>query len=108
MKKSSDNAEEAKLFVYLVTLAYGDKKSQTLAQVVFLRDKKGENTRSVARALIENPKNLAPKTPRFDWTTLRVEGRRCLNDQELTKLINACTKAQVGVGRVSGLELAPD
>ena len=108
MSKSTGRAEKAQFFPYLVTLTYGEKDEPTLAQVVFLSDKEGEDTRMVAKALLENAKNTAPQTPRFDWSTLKVQGSQTLNDKELTKLVDAASQGQVGVGRVSRLKLSPD
>lgn len=108
MSESTDSAEKTQFFLYLVTLAYGEKDTPTLAQVVFLSDKEEEDTRTVAKALIENAKNTAPKTPRFDWSTLKVQGSQTLNDKELTKLVDAASQGQVGIGRVSGLKISPD
>ena len=91
-----------------MTLAYGEKDTPTLAQVVFLSYKEEEDTRTVAKALIENAKNTDPKTPRFDWSTLKVQGSQTLNDKELTKLVDAASQGQVGIGRVSGLKISPN
>ena len=108
MSESTDSAEKTQFFLYLVTLAYGEKDTPTLAQVVFLSDKEEEDTRTVAKALIENAKNTAPKTPRFDWSTLKVQGSKTLNDKELTKLVDAASQGQVSIGRVSGLKISPN
>ena len=108
MSESTDSAEKTQFFLYLVTLAYGEKDRPTLAQVVFLSDKEEEDTRTVAKALIENAKNTDPKTPRFDWSTLKVQGSKTLNDKELTKLVDAASQGQVGIGRVSGLKISPN
>ena len=107
MSESTGSADAARVFPYLVTLAYGDKDTPTLAQVVFLSDKEDENTRTVAKALLENASITAPQTPRFDWSTLKVQGRQSLNDEGLTTLVTAASKGQVGVGRVSRLKLSP-
>ena len=108
LSESTGSAEKAKFLPYLVTLAYGEKDTPTLAQVVFLSDKDGEDTRTVAKALLENAKNVAPQTPRFDWSTLMVQGRRTLKDNQITQLVDAASQGQVGVGRVSRLKLSPD
>ena len=108
MSESTDSTETTQFFFYLVTLAYGEKDTPTLAQVVFLSDKEEEDTRTVAKALIENAKNTDPKTPRFDWSTLKVQGSQTLNDKELTKLVDAASQGQVGIGRVSGLKVSPN
>ena len=108
MSESTDSTETTQFFLYLVTLAYGEKDTPTLAQVVFLSDKEEEDTRTVAKALIENAKNTAPKTPRFDWSTLKVQGRQTLKDKEITQLVDAASQGQVGVGRVSKLKLSLD
>jgi len=92
----------------LVSLVYGEKDTPTLAQVVFLSDKDGEDTRTVATALLENTKNEAPQTPRFDWSTLKMQGRQTLKDKEMTQLVDAASQGQVGVGRVSKLKLSLD
>lgn len=91
---------------YLVTLAYGDQEAPTLAQVVFFSDNESEDTKTVAEAVLRHSNNTAPQTPRFDWSTLRVKGTQTLNEQETAKLVEACSKGQVGVGRVSGLKLS--
>ena len=93
---------------YLVTLAYGDKEAPTLAQVVYLSETEGEDTRTVAEAVLRHAKNTTPKTPRFDWNTLKVKGTQTLNEQETAELVEACAKGQVGVGRVSVLKLSSD
>ena len=93
---------------YLVTLAYGDLKAPTLAQVVFLGDNESEDTRTIAECLLNNAKNAPPQIPRFDWTTLKVQGINSLDAAETTKLIDAASKGQVGVGRVSRLKLSAD
>ena len=95
-------------FPYLVTLAYGKHEEPTLAQVVFLSDNEGEDTRTVAECLLNNAKNDVPQIPRFDWTTLKVQGINSLDAAETTKLIDAAYKGQVGVGRVSRLRLSAD
>ena len=107
MSEFTGSADAAQVFPYLVTLAYGEKDTPTLAQVVFLSDKEDENTRTVAKALLENANITASQTPRFDWSTLKVQGRQSLNDEELTRLVNAASKGQIGVGRVSRLKLSP-
>ena len=91
---------------YLVTLAYGDQEAPTLAQVIYLSETEGEDTRTVAEAVLRHASNTAPQKPRFDWSTLRVNGTQTLNEQETTKLVSACSKGQVGVGRVSKLQLS--
>lgn len=108
MSESTGSAEKAQLFSYLVTLAYGEKDEPTLAQVVFLSAKEGEDARTVAKALLENAKNTSPQTPRFDWSTLKLQGSQTLKDKELTELVEAASQGQVGVGRVSRLKLSPD
>lgn len=95
-------------FPYLVTLAYGNLEEPTLAQVVFLGDNESEDTRTVAECLLKNAKNIAPQIPRFDWTTLKVQGINSLDAADTTKLIDAASKGQVGIGRVSRLKLAAD
>ena len=108
LSESTSRAETAQFFAYLVTLAYGEKDAPTLAQVVFLSDKEAEDVRTVAKALLEKAKNTAPDIPRFDWSTLKVQGSKTLNDKELTRLVDAALQGQVGVGRVSGLKLSSD
>ena len=93
---------------YLVTLAYGDHDAPTLAQVVFLSKTEGEDTRTVAEAVLRHANNTAPQTPRFDWRTLRVNGTETLSAEATTNLVDACTQGQVGVGRVSSLKLSSD
>ena len=106
MCESIGSAEKAQFFPYLVTLAYGEKDEPTLAQVVFLSAEEGEDTKMVAKALLESVKNTTPQTPRFDWSTLKVQGSQTLNDKELTKLVDAASQGQVGVGSVSRLKLS--
>jgi hypothetical protein len=108
LSESPNRAETAEVFAYLVTLAYGEKDAPTLAQVVFLSGVGAEDTRSVAMALLENAKHAAPHTPRFDWSTLMVQGSQTLNDRELMALVDAAAQGQVGVGRVSRLKLSAD
>ncbi len=93
-------------FAYLVTLAYGDEETPTLAQVVFLSENEAEDTRTVARALLQNAKQTAPEKPKFDWSTLKVHGSQSLSDDELMGLVAAAAQGQVGVGRVSTLKLS--
>ena len=107
MRESTGSADAAQVLPYLVTIAYGDKDTPTLAQVVFLSDKEDENTRTVAKALLENASITAPQTPRFDWSTLKVQGRQSLNYEGLTTLVTAASKGHVGVGLVSRLKLSP-
>ena len=99
---------EVAIFPYLVTLAYGNPEAPTLTQVVFLSNHESEDTRSVAEALQKHTQNTAPQTPRFDWTTLRVQGTKSLDAAETAKLVNAASSGQVGVGRVSRLKLSED
>ena len=108
LSESTDSAETAQFIPYLVTLAYSEKEVTTLAQVVYLSDKEGEDTKTVAKALLEKANNTAPQTPRFDWSTLKVNGSQSLNSKDLTKLVEAAVGGQVGVGRVSRLKLTPD
>ena len=96
---------DAAVFAYLVTLAYGDVEVPTLAQVVFLSDREGEDARSVATFLLQNAQAQSPQMPRFDWATLKVQGNQTLGQAELVKLVGAAAKGQVGVGRVSALKL---
>ena len=93
---------------FLVTLGYGETEAPTLAQVVFLSDNTSEDTKTVAEAVLRHATNTAPQAPRFDWSTLRVNGTQTLNEQETAKLVSACSKGQVGVGRVSKLQLSED
>ena len=108
MSESTSRAETAHFFAYLVTLGYDEKDAPTLDQVVFLSDKEAEDVRTVAKALLEKATNTAPDFPRFDWSTLKVQGSKTLNDKELTRLVDAALQGQVGVGRVSGLKLSSD
>ena len=100
--------ERRHFFAYIVTLAYGDKDEPTLAQVVFISDQDSEDTATVARGLLQNARGDGMQIPRFDWSTLRVQGTQTVSDDELTQLIDACSKGQVGVGRVSNLRLSSD
>ena len=93
---------------FLVTLGYGETEASTLAQVVFLSDNTSEDTKTVAEAMLHLSNNAAPQASRFDWSTLRVNGTQTLNEQETAKLVSACSKGQVGVGRVSKLKLSED
>ena len=95
-------------FAYLVTLAYGDQDEPTLAQVVFISNQDREDVATVARGLLQNARGDRTQIPRFDWSTLRVQGTQTVSDDELTQLIDACSKGQVGVGRVSKLRLSSD
>ena len=95
-------------FAYLVTLAYGDQDEPTLAQVVFISDQDREDTATVARGLLQHARGDGTQIPRFDWSTLRVQGTQTVSDDELTQLIDASSKGQVGVGRVSKLRLSSD
>ena len=105
-KESSKTAlSDAAMFAYLVTLAYGDVDVPTLAQVVFLSDREGEDASSVATSLLQNAEAQAPQMPRFDWTTLKVHGSQTLSQADLGRLVAAAAKGQVGVGRVSPLRL---
>ena len=108
MSESTDSAEKAQFIPYLVTLVYSEKEVNTLAQVVYLSDKEGEDTRTVAKALLEKANNTAPQTPRFDWSTLKVNGSQTLNSKDLTKLVEAAVGGQVGIGRVSRLKLTAE
>lgn len=87
LSEPADDAEKAQFFLYLVTLAYCEKDISTLAQVVFLSIKEEEDTRTVAKALINNAKNTAPQTPRFEWSALRVQGSQTLNNNKSSKLV---------------------
>ena len=82
-----------------------NKESSNKPQV---SDKEAEDVRTVAKALLEKATNTAPDFPRFDWSTLKVQGSKTLNDKELTRLVDAALQGQVGVGRVSGLKLSSD
>jgi hypothetical protein len=92
----------------LVTLAYGDQEAPILAQVVYLSKTEGEDTRTVAEAVLRHANNTSTQTPRFDWSTLRVNGTETLDADATAKLVDACSKGQVGVGRVSVLKLSSD
>ena len=69
-----NRAKTALSYAFLVTLAYGDHEDPTLAQVVFLSQTEGEDTRTVAEAVLRHTNNTEPQTSRFDWSTLRVNG----------------------------------
>ena len=97
---------DAAFFAYLVTLAYGNVDAPTLAQVVFLSDRQAEDAGSVATVLLENAQAQPPQMPRFDWTTLKVQGNPSLSQEDLGMLVAAAAKGQVGVGRVSPLKLS--
>lgn len=51
------------MFAYLVTLAYGDVEVPTLAQVVFLSHREGEDASSVATFLLQNAQAQSPQMP---------------------------------------------
>ena len=89
-----------------MTLAYGDQQDPTLAQLVFISSHEAEDTRTVAKALLQSARTTAPDLPRFDWSTLRVKGTQSLNEIETEQLIEASVKGQVGVGRVSKLKVS--
>ena len=93
---------------YLVTLAYGDQAAPTLAQVIYISETEGEDTRTVAEAVLRHASNTAPQKPRFDWSTLRLNGRETLDADGTASLVDACSKGQVGVSRVSVLKLSSD
>ena len=97
---------DAAFFAYLVTLAYGSVDAPTLVQVVFLSDRQAEDAGSVATVLLENAQAQPPQMPRFDWTTLKVQGNQSLSQEDLGMLVAAAAKGQVGVGRVSPLKLS--
>ena len=97
---------DAAFFAYLVTLAYGNVDAPTLAQVVFLSHREVEDASSVATFLLQNAQVQSPQMPRFDWTTLKVQGNQSLSQEDLGMLVAAAAKGQVGVGRVSPLKLS--
>ncbi len=88
-----------------MTLAYGDAAAPTLAQVVFLSDREGEDAGTVATFLLQNAQAETPQMPRFDWMSLKVQGSKTLSEKELGMLVSAASNGQVGVGRVSPLRL---
>ena len=90
----------------MVTLAYGDLETPTLATVVFLSDQQGEDTKSVANALLSSAKNATEQKPLFEWSTLKVQGNKTLTSAELAELINAASQGRVGVGRVTPVKLS--
>ena len=92
-------------YPYLVALGYGDRKSPTLATVVFLSENKNEDIKSVANSLLTNANNILAKKTRFDWSTLKVQGNKILAMDELAKLVEDATKGKVGVGRVTPVRL---
>ena len=93
------------IYPYLVTLGYGDRKSPTLATVVFLSENKNEDIKSVANSLLTNANNILAEKTRFDWSTLKVQGNKILAMDELAKLVEDATKGKVGVGRVTPVRL---
>ena len=93
---------------YLVTLAYGDQEAPTLAQVIYLSETEGEDTRTVAEAVPLHSSNTAPQKQQFDWSTMRLNGTEMLDADGTASLVDACSKGQVGVGRVSVLKLSSD
>ncbi len=93
---------------YLVTLAYGDQEAPTLAQVICISETDGEDTRTVAEAILRHASNIAPQKPRFDWSTLRLNGTEMLDADGTASLVDACSKGQVGIGRVSVMKLSSD
>ena len=93
---------------YLVTLAYGDQEAPTLAQVIYISETEGEDTRTVAEAVLRHASNTAPQKQRFDWSTMRLNGTEMLDADSTASLVDACSKGQVGIGRVSVLKLSSD
>ena len=93
---------------YLVTLAYGDQEATTLAQVIYLSETEGEDTRTVAEAVFLHASNTAPQKPRFDWSSLRLNDTEMLDAEGTASVVDACSKGQVGIGRVSVLKLSCD
>ncbi len=93
---------------YLVTLAYGDQEAPTLAQVIYLSETEGEDTRTVAEAVLRHASNTAPQKQQFDWSTMRLNGTEMLDADGTASLVDACSKGQVGIGRVSVLKLSSD
>ena len=91
---------------FLVTLGYSGTEAPTFAKVLFVSDNASEDTKTVAEAVLRHANNVAPQAPRFDWSILRVKGTQTLNEQETAKLASALSKGQVGVGRVSKLQLS--
>ena len=90
----------------MVTLAYGDLETPTLATVVFLSDQHGEDTKSVANALLSCSKNTPEQKPLFEWSTLKVQGNKTLTSKELSALMDAASQGRVGVGRVTPVKLS--
>jgi len=98
--------ERHRLLRLLSDPAYGDQQEPILAQLVFISSQEDEDTRTVAKALLQSARTTAPHLPRFDWSTLRVNGTQTLTETETEQLIEASVKGQVGVGRVSKLKLS--
>ena len=92
-------------FTYLVTLAYGDPESPTLATVVFVSEHRGEEPKTVAKALMTSAKNTSTQRPYFQWSTLKRQGNKALSTEEFAMLIEAASHGRIGVGRVTPLTL---
>ena len=93
---------------YLVSHAYGDQEAPTLAQVIYLSETEGEDTRTVAEAVLRHASNTAPQKQQFAWRTMRLNGTEMLDADGTASLVDACSKGQVGIGRVSVLKLSSD
>ena len=104
-KRTQKSLSDTTPCAYLVTLAFGDPEAPTLATVVFVSEEKGENTHSVAKALMTSAGNSSTQRPCFQWTTLKRQGNKTFSTKELAMLIEAAGRGKVGVGRVTPLKL---
>jgi hypothetical protein len=92
-------------FAYLVTLAFGDPEAPRLATVLFLSEQTGEDTKSVAEALVTSAANSSTQRPCFQWATLKGQDNKTFSTAELAMLISAAGQGRIGVGRVTPVKL---
>ena len=99
---------DAPFFPYLVTLAWGDLEAPTLATVVFLSEQPDEDTKSVARVLVEHARarTMLAQKPAFEWSTLKLGGDTTPSEADLAALVEAATQGTVGIARVTKLKLS--
>ena len=97
---------DAPFYPYLVTLAWGDFESPTLATVVFLSEQPDEDTKSVASALVEHARTMLAQKPAFEWSTLKLGGDTTPSEADLAALVEAATQGTVGIARVTKLKLS--
>ena len=97
---------DSEIFPYLVTLAWGDVESPTIASVVYLSLNSSENTKSLAEALQQINEIKPSQQPGFDWSTLHASGRNVSSDQVLEDLLNTASQGLVGIARVTAVRLS--